>query len=134
MVKTKRMADRLLFDTTVLVDHLRGNERARSYIKSASGTKCISVITRAELFAGVFDADERANIEALFSVFRAYDVTASVAEQGGYFKRDYYPSHGTGLADALIAATADVHGAQLVTLNVKHFPMLDNVVVPYQAT
>lgn len=35
------------------------------------------------------------------------------------------------LADALIAATAEFHGAWLVTLNVKHFPMLDDVMVPY---
>ena len=43
------MADRLLFDTTILVDHLHGNERARRYIKSVPDTKCISVITRAEI-------------------------------------------------------------------------------------
>lgn len=118
------MADRLLFDTTILVDHLRGNERARRYIQSASGMKCISVITRAELFAGVFDADEQTKVEALLSVFRVFDVTARIAEQGGYFKRDFQPSHETGLADALIAATAAIHEAQLVTLSVKHFPML----------
>jgi hypothetical protein len=126
------MADRLLFDTTILVDHLRGNERARHYIKSVPETKCISVITRAELFAGVFDPDEQMKVEALLSVFRVYDVTSQIAEQGGYFKRDFQPSHGTGLADALIAATADVQNAQLATLNVKHFPMLDDVIVPYR--
>jgi predicted nucleic acid-binding protein len=36
------------------------------------------------------------------------------------------------LADALIAATAESRQASLVTLNSKHFPMLANVVVPYQ--
>lgn len=92
------------------------------------------MITRAELFAGVFDAEEQANVEALLSVFCVHDVTVRVAEQGGYFKRDYQPSHGTGLADALIAATADIHDAQLVTLNVKHLPMLDDVIVPYRTT
>lgn len=125
------MANRLLFDTTILIDHLRGVERTRQCIKSAAGTKWISVVTRAELLAGVFDAEEREHVEALLSVFRVYDITARVAEQGGYFKRDYQPSHGTGLADALIAATVDIHGAQLVTLNTKHFPMLDDVVVQY---
>ena len=127
------MADRLLFDTTILVDHLRGNKDARSFIKSTQDAKCISVITRAELFAGVFDADEQAKVEALLSMFRVFDITPRIAEQGGYFKRDFQPSHGTGLADALIAATADIHAAQLVTLNVKHFPMLDDVLVPYRA-
>jgi predicted nucleic acid-binding protein len=32
----------------------------------------------------------------------------------------------------LIAATALAHGATLVTLNAKHFPMLPSVLVPYQ--
>jgi predicted nucleic acid-binding protein len=41
-------------------------------------------------------------------------------------------SHNVGLADALIAATAESRQAALVTLNIKHFPMLANVVVPYQ--
>ncbi|MFN5219653.1 MAG: hypothetical protein ACK5FE_01870 [Cyanobacteriota bacterium] len=41
------------------------------------------------------------------------------------------PSHGTGLADALIAASAEAAGATLVTLNRRHFPMLADVLVPY---
>jgi predicted nucleic acid-binding protein len=36
------------------------------------------------------------------------------------------------IADALIAATARMHDARLVTRNVRHFPMLDDVVVPYR--
>lgn len=65
-------------------------------------------------------------------MFRVYDMTSRIAERGGYFKRDCQPSHGTGLADALIAATADVQHARLVTLNVKHFPMLEDGMVPYR--
>lgn len=37
-----------------------------------------------------------------------------------------------GPADTLIAATVEHHQTTLVTLNHKHFPMLLNVVVPYQ--
>jgi predicted nucleic acid-binding protein len=36
------------------------------------------------------------------------------------------------LLDALIAATAKLHGVRLVTRNVRHFPMLDDVLVPYR--
>jgi hypothetical protein len=53
-----------------------------------------------------------------------------LAERGGLLRRDYAPKHGTGLADALIAASAQQCGAELVTLNAKHFPMLQNVIVP----
>jgi len=35
-----------------------------------------------------------------------------------------------GLADAIIAATAKSHGATLLSLNVCHFAMLENVLVP----
>lgn len=61
-------------------------------------------------------------------------VTASIAgvviagEDGG---RQYGPSHGTGLADALIASTVAAVGATLATLNRRHFPMLNDVLVPY---
>lgn len=38
---------------------------------------------------------------------------------------------GVGLADALIAACAEVVDARLVTHDRKHFPMLAEVLVPY---
>ena len=39
--------------------------------------------------------------------------------------------HEVGLADAVIAATAESLGAELKTLNVKHFPMLKGLKPPY---
>jgi predicted nucleic acid-binding protein len=37
-----------------------------------------------------------------------------------------------GSLGALIAATAEARQARLVTLNQKHFPMLADVIIPYQ--
>jgi hypothetical protein len=51
-------------------------------------------------------------------------VDTEIARLAGLWKRDHGPSHGTGLADALIAATASKCGASLKTLNTKHFPMI----------
>ena len=34
--------------------------------------------------------------------------------------------------DALIAASAEMSGCTLATLNEKHFPMLETVLVPYR--
>jgi predicted nucleic acid-binding protein len=59
-------------------------------------------------------------------------VDLAVAVRGGLYRRDFGKSHSTGLADALIAATAELSGARLVTLNDRHFPMLSDVIVPYQ--
>ena len=38
---------------------------------------------------------------------------------------------GIGLGDYLIAATADVKGYRLATLNVRHFPMLSDLRPPF---
>jgi predicted nucleic acid-binding protein len=58
-------------------------------------------------------------------------VTAQIAREGGQYHKHYRPSHNTGVVDALIAATAHRKGATLVTHNTKHFPMLENIIVPY---
>jgi predicted nucleic acid-binding protein len=46
-------------------------------------------------------------------------------------RRDLQPAHGTGLADAIIATSAKVVGAVLVTFNQRHFPMVADLLVPY---
>lgn len=86
----------------------------------------------AELYAGVRDA-EREPLATMLGAFDIHPVTESIAERGRLFKRDDQPSHGTGLADALIAATARAAEARLVTPNERHVPMLDDVIVPYRS-
>ena len=71
-------------------------------------------------------------METLFDLFVALGIDAETARRGGGLRREFARSHGTGLLDALIAATAQVHRARLVTRNARHFPMLDDLLVPYQ--
>jgi predicted nucleic acid-binding protein len=59
------------------------------------------------------------------------EVDERIAVRAGLMVRPYRKSHGVGLADAIIAATVEVEDARLATLNVKHFPMLPDVLVPY---
>ena len=49
---------------------------------------------------------------------------SDVAQTGGLIRRDFGKSHGLGLNDALIAATAVHSKACLYTLNLKHYPSL----------
>jgi hypothetical protein len=47
--------------------------------------------------------------------------------------RTYRRSHqGIGLGDYLIAATVEVEGLELATLNVKHFPMFPDLQKPFE--
>lgn len=125
------MPRRLFVDTDVLIDYLRDRQEAVDYLESRREPLLTSAIVVAELYAGVRDGDERAALEALLQAFEIVPIDAQIAERGGLWRRDYAPTHGVGLADALIAATVDQSNASLVTLNDKHFPMLRGVVVPY---
>jgi predicted nucleic acid-binding protein len=75
---------------------------------------------------------EREKLDTFIKAFEIVLVDGEIAVQGGLFRRDFLRSHGVGLSDALIAASAVSCGATLVTLNKKHFPMLDSVSIPYQ--
>lgn len=84
----------------------------------------------AELYGGVRDGEERSRLDDFIAAFETLLVDALIAVQAGLWRRHYASSHGTGLADALIAASVSAAHATLVTLNRRHFPMLANVIVP----
>jgi hypothetical protein len=84
-----------------------------------------------KLFAGVREGKERVALSAFVGAFRVLPLDRGSAERGGLYRRAFGKSHNIGLPDALIAATAELHGVRLVTLNRKHFPMLPDVHVPY---
>lgn len=71
------------------------------------------------------------NLDEFLLTFEVLPITAEIGRQGGLWRRKYQPSHGVGLADVLIAATAALNQARLVTFNRKHYPMLENIEVPY---
>ncbi len=128
------MAERFLFDTDVLIENLREQVEAVAYLENLTEPLLVSAVTVAELYSGVRDGDERAKLDAFVSAFEVARVDREIALKGGLYRRDYSRSHSTGLRDALIAATADIKQAVLVTLNRKHFPMLAAVHVPYTKT
>lgn len=126
------MAERLLLDTDVLVEYLRGRPEAIEYLEGLESGLFVSVVSVAELFSGVKGDEEERLLEQFLLAFTALPVTEGVTRLGGLYRRDFRPSHGTGLADALIAATAEESGANLVTFNRRHFPMVSRITVPYE--
>lgn len=126
------MAGPLLFDTDVLIDYLRGQADAVAFLKKTRRPLRVSAATVAELYVGVREDDEREVLERFLGLMEVVDLTADIARQAGLWRRDFGPSHGTGLVDALIAASAESSGSTLVTLNAKHYPMLEAVLTPYR--
>jgi predicted nucleic acid-binding protein len=80
-------------------------------------------VSRAEIWAGAREQEAR-EIDTLFLSLTTYSIDATVADLAGQFLRRYLRrGPPLELADALIAATAVVHGLTLVTYHVAHFPM-----------
>ncbi len=125
------MAKLILIDTDVMIDYLRGNEKAVSFLRKHADHIALSSITVAELYAGVRNGAEEETLDALMALFRIVPVTGQNAKLGGLLKRTFGRSRGVGLADAIIAATAQLENAELATLNTKHYPMLAGLKAAY---
>ena len=112
-----------LLDSDVLIWLLRGRSETLQRLERLEGPFGVSVISRAEIWAGAREHEHR-QIEELFLGLTAYGVDPAVADRAGTFLQQYRQRHRPlELADALIAATAVVNGLTLVTYNVSHFPM-----------
>ncbi|MEX2133126.1 MAG: type II toxin-antitoxin system VapC family toxin [Acidimicrobiia bacterium] len=118
-----------LFDTDVLIEHLKGNEEATALLLDASsaGQAAISVLTRFELLAGM-RSNERSQIRQLLDSLPNLEISTEVATRAGELARNYRRSHeGISSIDYLVAATAEIEGLDLITRNVKHFPMFSGL-------
>lgn len=126
--------DRYLLDSDILIEHLRGRLQASTYITNLKsvGDLLVSAITVAELYAGARHEQEKDAIDSLLHLVKIIPVDETIAIKGGPYHLQYGKSHGTGLMDALIAATAEQIEATLITFNKRHFPMITNLQVPYQ--
>jgi predicted nucleic acid-binding protein len=122
----------LLADTDILIDFLRGNEKAIQLVSENSENIIISPITITELYAGARSEKERNDLDSFLSLFQVIPIDGGIAKAAGLLKREYLKSHNLGIADCLIAASAIDSNAKLKTLNVRHFPMFKNLEAAYR--
>jgi tRNA(fMet)-specific endonuclease VapC len=116
-----------LLDSTVLIDVGNGREPALAWFARVVGSTArilISTVTVAEVVAGTVPR-ERDRATRFLRTLDAWPVTDQIAVRAGIFR---YDSARQGfdlkLPDAVIAATAEMAGAVLVTANVKDFQRL----------
>jgi predicted nucleic acid-binding protein len=120
----------ILVDSDVLIANLRGIPAASDWLlraRSETGPLGISAVSVAEV-AGGMRSPERRQVSRLLTSMRTFPVTERIAWRAAEFMRTYRRSHqGIGLGDYLIAATVDAEGLDLATLNVRHFPMIEDL-------
>ena len=116
---------RVLLDTTVLIDVLRGRPAADRLLalRAEQHVPWTCAINVEEVWRGLRDGEERA-ARRLFDGLRIAPLTRAEGERAGTWRREF-ASRGQTLAhsDCLVAAAAVSVGARLATGNTKDFPM-----------
>jgi predicted nucleic acid-binding protein len=117
---------RLLLDTTVLIDVLRGRpagDRLRELRAAGEQPPWVSPISVEELHRGARPSELDA-VRRVLDGLRLAPLSRAQAERAGSWRREFAARGVTlGQADCLIAAAASAVGARLATGNVKDFPM-----------
>jgi predicted nucleic acid-binding protein len=120
-----------LLDTVILVDLMRLNSQAIAAVGNLPERPCYCDVSVMELYAGARAQREESEIDQQLRKFQRVAIGPEIYRRAGSHLKHFQASHGTGVGDALIAATAEHHGLKLATLNVKHFPMFKRLRAPY---
>ena len=120
-----------LLDTDIFIDFFHGIPEAVLFFHKYAEEIIFSSITEAELLAGKIcnDPIEREKVFHLLSQFEKIPADNPLVQIAGDFRRKY----GVELPDALIAASAYLIDAPLVTRNKKDFERIPDIRVekPY---
>ena len=118
-----------LLDSVILIDHLNGIEKATQFIlKLQPEQTAISVITRAEILAGLSE-DDKEVVLPLLDQYKLLIIDQPVADLAADLRR----IHRWKLPDAFQAALALHHKLKFTTRNTKDFATQkhDFVETPY---
>jgi len=123
-----------LVDTSVFIDHFRGNAQATEFLKEIDGQIMVAGTTIGELLQGVRNKKEQTVVNKLFSLVDISWCTPQIEQLAHDLLSSYYLKFGITYFDCLIVAHALEGEFQLVTNNIKHFkkiPGLNVIKPPY---
>jgi predicted nucleic acid-binding protein len=119
-----------LLDTDVLIDVQRGHPPAVAWFSSLSAAPAVLVM---ELIQSARNRLEVDNAMKLVAPLRKMWPSEEDCDRALADFSQFHLSHGLGLLDALIAATAIGQGAKLCIFNLKHYSAVAGLVLsaPY---
>lgn len=125
------IAPKYLLDTNIILEAFWGLEPTASMIKLwiEKGAIAISAVTVAEIISKA-SKEEKQKLDLLISKFGVLPVDQVVAEIAGQYRQDFArKKKRVYLLDCFIAATAKLYNLDLVTRNIKDYPMKDIKVI-----
>ena len=116
-----------LIDSNVLIDVSRGNAAAIKYIDRLGDSWALSQVTAMELIVGARDKRDLATIDGFLSLYPVLPLSDSIGTGAYRLLKTYAKSHGLHVFDLLVAATAMEKALILITLNRKHYQMIEGL-------
>lgn len=116
----------MLVDTTVFIDLLRQEKKAKEYLLEVKEPLTISKVIQMELISGSRSKKEVEVINRLLEDLKVeiVEINERISQKAGEFFEKYFPQKGMGALDAFIAATAIFRQETLATHNTKHFKFI----------
>lgn len=124
----------VLLDSDIFINFLRGRGEEADFFKRAlvcgEFNTCYSSITEIEIFAARhMDVEQVQSINDLLKSMQRLDISSPVSRLAGRLLAEYRKSKGLEMPDAVIAASALVHGATLVSRNTKHYAFIPGLLL-----
>ena len=115
----------LVVDTDVLIDALRGDNRARAWLATIEPQVLgIPVLVWMEILLGVRDKREQQVVSQELARYVILHLESSDSQNAQQWFGRFHLSHGIGIMDCLIAAIAVRVGKPFYTFNLKHFQVI----------
>jgi predicted nucleic acid-binding protein len=126
----------IFLDTNILIDYKRGLVQAQKLLDlfiSENIHIYTSVICAMELLRGDRDKRECGKTQEFLNLFTLLPINETISQTAYGLFLHYYQSYNLDIPDSLIAATALFYNMKFFTTNLKHFAMINGLILekPY---
>ena len=118
----------MIYDTDILIWVQRGNEKAARLIDN-DGARFLSIQSYMELLQGAKNKTQHKYVKSFISEFdfSILPLTENIGHRALIYVEEYSLSSNMRAGDALIAATAVENNLPLVSSNIKHFRVVNEL-------
>jgi tRNA(fMet)-specific endonuclease VapC len=120
----------ILIDTSVIIEHLRKQNKERSILYNITGNYQLytSTIVEFELYAGATTTQKQRDVQEIMVWCTVVPLTSDVAQTAAIiYQQLKMMNQLIEIRDILIAATAVVRSLPLMTLNTGHFNRISSL-------